>query len=63
MTTHDHNGHEHDHNGQDHSGASLAVNEMATACVKFVDSLSADQKRKRSITSTMANVSSGTTHR
>ena len=46
MTTHDHNGHEHDHNGQDHSGPSLAVKEMAAACVKFVDSLSADQKTK-----------------
>ena len=46
MTTHDHNGHEHDHNGQEHSGPSLAVKEMAAACVKFVDSLSADQKTK-----------------
>ncbi len=46
MTTHDHNGHEHDHEDHDHNGPSTAVKEMAEACVKFVDSLSADQKSK-----------------
>jgi len=50
MTTHAHNGQDHDHNGQDqnhdHSDPSIAVKEMAEACVKFVDSLSADQKAK-----------------
>ena len=43
MTTHDYNGHTHDH---DDNGGSLAVKEMAAACVKFVDSLSVDQKSK-----------------
>jgi hypothetical protein len=45
MTTHDHDGHDHSHD--DHNrGPSTAVKEMAEACVKFVDSLSADQKSK-----------------
>ena len=43
MTTHDHNGQDHEH---EHSDPSVAVKEMAEACVKFVDSLSADQKAK-----------------
>ncbi|MBT6682432.1 MAG: DUF3500 domain-containing protein [Chloroflexi bacterium] len=41
MTTHDH-----DHDDHDHDHQSPAVKEMREACVKFVDSLSADQKSK-----------------
>ena len=43
MTNHDHDHNGHDH---DHSDPSLAVKEMGEACVKFVDSLSVDQKAK-----------------
>ena len=42
MTTHTHDGSTHDHD----DGGSTAVKEMAEACVKFLDSLSADQKSK-----------------
>lgn len=41
MTTHEHDGHTHEHKDE-----STAVKEMAEACVKFLDSLSADQKAK-----------------
>ena len=44
MTTHDHNGHSHD--DHDHGDGSAAVKDMAEACAKFVDSLSAGQEAK-----------------
>ena len=44
MTTHDHNGH--DHANHEHNHRSVAVQEMADACVKFIDSLSTEQKSK-----------------